>query len=421
MKITNSSSYNQIYKTNSKLQIKGNGESDNIKSQPEKQCPSQTLQAYNNISFSGKGILPIYYIEIDKSRKPQSILTKISYGEDESIKVRFGSEIITEYLSDENGDIEEERIRFFLKAYQDFLQKITDKNRKNAEFLASITQGRQGKPKESNIIYLNPEDEIRSSFLSSLSRHDEEDIVTSFFNGINDSDLRRKLAVGMKDAVSFDMETMKEIALSRTKKLMDLSKINGDYDLSDIELKEEMAEHIESLLSNFGTNIDIDEYIACSRKDDGTIDFNFAKKLFQLISYSEVFQPDKLVTHRCNILKSFMKTDAENSAKISSSIVDLASVYHIDDADFAFENIFMQSFNPQTCKFDEKAFQTLMELIPHILDATEDFSINSSEDLEEYKNTQVNLAKAYFYEIRNPRTGEINEKHLTPKEFLQRF
>ncbi len=395
----------------------------NIRNQSKSIWNPQFYQAYNQISFGKSKDTKVqhpYFILSDRDGNPSEILSKITLNSGEKHNLHISKDLIDRFIISKDGKIDYEALQKFISTYKTILQDITNKDDAVNEFLTAISKGESPSPKESNVSYMNPNDEAMESILSSLSCP-EEKFVYSFFNGIKNEQTRKMYA----DSLLRESEKMQKIkydkALSRTTQLFEICETQDGYDFSDIEIKIRFTKRLESIQSNFSSTYNqeiIPDIIKYSKSKNGHFNIDFAEALCQLISNTSSFLPDKLVSHRHNILQIFTALDSNHSKEILDTIVKLSSIIEIDDSDDDFEQILFNIFNPVTNKFDEKSANLLLELAPVIIDAAEDLQLETNEDYDNYRQTIINLFSKYFEQARDSQTGCIKPDVISPEEFI---
>lgn len=374
-------------------------------------CPLSSLQAYNNISFGISN--PSFYLVDKKNQNVRMVTSRITLDSGKLYKLNFDSELIDGYLLDENGGVDKQKLNGFVSIYKTILQGIVDEDSKQRDFLTSIVNGKEKSPKKQKILYLNPNDEARESILQTML-NPEADFLTTFFNGISNDGLRRDYAKDMLADCHQTDEMMQEQAFSRTTRLIDIF----GFDKSNLEKKIKFVTQLEELETNYSGECVVDDFIKESKSDNGEIDFKFANNLLRLIKNTPVYLPERLVSHRSEILKDFTSLEPEKSDEIAQAIIKLSSIYDVDDENTIFEEFFTQAFNPLTKKFDEEAFDLLMQAVGNVKIKFEDFHISNDIDLARLAQGEVDTINGYFELVRNPQTGSIISDPISPREYI---
>lgn len=376
-----------------------------------KACPLTTLQAYNSISFGQK---PVFYLMDKGANKEESLHTRVQLNSGKVYSLRLDSDIIDLYLSDD-GKLNNSKIESFVDIYKTVLQTIIDKEEQDNAFLTSIANGTQRSDKKSKVLYLNPQDEVKNVMISTLANK-EDDFLTTFFNGITNENLRKQYAQGILSECKHTDEASQQQALSRTMHIVDIF----GYDSSSLNSKIKFIERLEEVETNYSEDNLIEDFIEECKNADGSFDLKFADDLLKLIRTSSGFIPGKLISHRSSILREFMAKDSAKSEKIADAITAFSEIHEVDDCGETFENFFIQSFNPITNEFDEKAFQKVCEVVKKVSSVTDEMPLENDEDLEKIEQLEVELVSDYLTEIRDEKTGSIKENHISFEEFLSK-
>ena len=379
-------------------------------------CPVETMQAYNNVSFSSAST---FYVLDRKTQKPKGILNKISLDSGKTYDLRIDSDIISSHLSDKNGNIDNEKVKSFISVYEQVLGHFVSKSEKEIEFLNEIAYGSNKATKKSNLIYFNPNDEARQALLSTLMAT-EEDPLFSFFDKMENPVLRRDYARDILADYVITDDDFQDMALKGTLRIFDMSRTQNGYDLSDMDKKIKLVEMLEKLENEYSVDNIAQEFLDSVKDSEGKVDFAFANNLSKLIQNSGVFVPEMLVSHRAEILRNFANSDIENSDKIMQGITKLSTIYEVDDASDAFELMFEEAFNPLTLKYDEQAFKELYLIVANVVTATDSIGTCDEDEIDELIEQQVELVQDYFVEIRDENTGRIKKNHISPKEYLSK-
>ena len=374
-------------------------------------CPLSTMQAYNNVSFGQK---PVFFVLGKDAHQTESIHTKVKLDSGKIYSLKMDSDIIDLYLSD-NGKLNSSKVDSFLDIYTKVLQNIIDKEERDNAFLTSIANGTQKSPKESKVLYMNPNDEVKSVMISTLANKDD-DFLTTFFNGITNENLRKQYAQGVLSECKHTDELSQQKALSQT---MNIVNIFG-YESSSLDSKIKFVERLEDTDTSYAEDNFIENFINECKIQDGSFDFKFADYLLKLIRTSSAFVPGKLVSHRSTILKEYMAKDIENSDKVAESIIAFSKVHEVNDCGDTYENFFNQAFNPITSKFDEEAFGILCKAVKEVSSVTAEMPLETDEDLDRLEQIEVELVCDYLSEIRDGKTGCIKENHISFEEFLSK-
>lgn len=429
MKITNSFILskplinNNVSKTNS---VKN--DTSNQKTDSKLICPTELYQVYNNISFGSQAkIKPDissmekhpYFVLMDNQGNPSKIVGFIMLNSGGRTSLNINQDIIEKFLKDENGNIDNGKVQQYISVYQYILQDITTKDEEADAFLASILKGEQPSPKKSKVEYLNPNDEAAQSILSSLSVP-EDDFVYAFFNGIKNEEIRKEYASHILQQTDRTPDVRSEKAMNRTIIMLNICKTNDGFDFCNLPEKMKLVKTLESIQLNYCSDDSKDyaeEIINASKSEKGAVDINFAQALCRLITDTEIFSVDSLVTHRSGILKSFINMDNEHSSSIIQDIMSLSSLMEVDDENSSFEDAFFQAFNPKTQKYDSEAAALLLELVPFVMDKIEEMPLDSEDDYEKYVSMQNDIINGYFETVRDVQTGKIKQNHISPKDY----
>lgn len=379
-------------------------------------CPISTLQAYNGFGF---GAASTFYVLGKKNKNPKGILNKILLDSGKTYDLRIDPDIISSYLSDDNGIVDDKKVKDFVSVYEQVLAHFIAKSEKEMEFLNEIAYGSNKTSKQSNIIYLNPNDEARQALLSTLMAT-EEDPLFSFFDKMANPVLRRDYARDILSDYVITDDDFQDMAMKGTLRIFDMSKTSNGYDLSDMDKKIKLVEMLEKLENEYSVDNIAQEFLDSVKDSSGMIDFNFASNLSKLIQNSGVFVPEMLISHRAEILRNFVGSDAENVDKIMRGITKLSTIYEVDDASDAFELIFQEAFNPITDKYDEQAFEELYSIVANVVTATDSIGLCDENEVDALVEQHVDLVQGYFDEIRDENTGLIKRNHISPKEYLSK-
>ncbi len=400
---------------------------DIIKNSTPAICNQYFYQPHNNISF-GKANenpeLPSYLILKDNKRGSSKILGILTLDSGEKVTITLSKNIIEKFLTQNNGELDKNSIQKFLSIYKIILQEITNQENKEKQFLEAVAKGESPRTPIDNVSYLNPQDDLRNSILSSLSEP-SDNFIYSFFNGIKDDKLRQNFAKKFLSQYNQAPQSRFDKAMQRTSCVFEICKTQEGYDFSNIEQKIQIAIKLEDIKRNYGV-IDIEEdltsdIIQHSKDKTGKFNIGFAQALIELIKNSNSFIPDKLVKHRSDIINIFSAMDSNKQNEITDTIVKLSSVLEIDDTNNNFEAALIQIFNPVTGNFDEKAAELLLELAPLVTEATESLPIETKEDYSRYLQRQRKLIRDYFKIIRNDETGEIKQNSISPEEYIRQY
>ncbi len=379
-------------------------------------CPISTMQAYNGISFKAAST---FYVLDRKTRQPKGILNKISLDSGKTYDLRIGSDIISSYLSDQKGNIDNEKVKSFVSVYEQVLGHFVSKSEKEIKFLNEIAYGSNKTSKQSNVIYLNPNDEARQALLSTLMAT-EDDPLFSFFDKMENPILRRDYARDILADYVITDDDFQDMAMKGTLRIFDISRTQNGYDLSDMDKKIKLVEMLEKLENEYSVDNIAQEFLDSVKDSEGKVDFDFANNLSRLIQNSGVFVPEMLVSHRAEILRNFVNYDSENADKIMQGITKLSTIYEVDDASDAFELMFEESFNPLTLNYDEQAFKELYSIVANVVTATDSIGTCDEDEIDELVEQHVDLVQGYFIEIRDENTGKIKENHISAKEYLSK-
>ena len=430
MKISNNLTFNKLqnYKSAVSKQAvsKPFVQSDGINTSPA--VSAQLYQAYNNISFGQnnsdeKESVPSFFVIKDYAGTLQKIFCRITLDSGESRKINISQDTIDRFLKNEEGNINKEAFKQFVSTYTAVLQGIIKQDNDENEFLRAIVNGKSPSPKESNITYINPNDEVKSSLLSSLSEP-SENFVYAFLNSIKNEETRKDFAGFLSNALNEqfgNIEYQSGKAMERTINLFDICQNNDGFDFSNMQEKMEFAIKLEDIQWNYGCigNEGVSEDIIKHSKDEeGKFDIDFAWALCRLIKNADLFCPETLVSHRSDLLHIYTAMDSDNTEQIVDTMVKLSSIIQINDEDTRFESVFGQAFNNVTGKYDEKAAQLLLELAPLVNEATRDIPIDTREDFENYKKTKQNLISGYFKQAKDKETGKIKEDAMSPADYI---
>ncbi|MBQ3494262.1 MAG: hypothetical protein IJA69_02495, partial [Clostridia bacterium] len=380
-------------------------------------CPNSVLKAYSGVTF---GAASTFYVLNRKTQQPKGIFNKITLDSGKSYDLRIGSDIISSYLSDGNGNVDDNRVKDFVSVYEQVLGHFVSKSEKEMEFLSEIAYGSNKTSKQSNIIYMNPNDEARQALLSTIMAS-EDDPLFSFFDKMANPVLRRDYARDILSDYVITDDDFQDMTMKGTLRIFDMSKTSNGYDLSDMDKKIKLVEMLEKLENEYSVDNVAQDFLVAVKGTDGKVDFSFANNLSKLIQNSGVFLPEMLVSHRAEILRNFTNSDVENADKIAQGITKLSTIYEVDDASDAFELIFEEAFNPVTGKYDEQAFEELFSIVANVVNATDSIGTCDEDDVDELVEQQVDIVQGYFDEIRDENTGKIKKNHISPKEYLSKM
>lgn len=153
--------------------------------------------SYNNVSFgrnkeNDESGTPFFVLSNNKGNA-EKVFSEITLESGEKVNLTINKNIIDTFLRTRDGDIDVEALQKFISIYKTVLQDITHKDYIQKDFLTSIIEGRNKSSSKTNITYLKPEDEARESLLASIYKP-EEDFIFSFFNGINNEQIKIRYA-----------------------------------------------------------------------------------------------------------------------------------------------------------------------------------------------------------------------------------
>lgn len=400
---------------------------DIIKNSTPAICDPYFYQSYNNISFGQSHEIPeqpTYLILKDNKDCSMKIIGILTLDSGEKVTITLNKSTIEKFFIQNNCELDKNSIQKFLSIYKIILQEITTQENKEKQFLEDVAKGESPRTPIDNISYLNPQDDLRNSMLSSLSEP-SDNFIYSFFNGIKDDKLRQNFAKKFLSQYNQAPQSRFDKAMQRTSCVFEICETQEGYDFSNIEQKIQIAIKLEDIKRNYGV-IDIEEdltsdIIQHSKDKTGKFNIGLAQALIELIKNSNSFIPDKLVKHRSDIINIFSAMDSNKQNEITDVIVKLSSVLEVDDTNNDFETALVQIFNPITGNFDEKAAELLLELAPLVKDATESLPIETKEDYSRYLQKQRDLIIDYFKIIRNEETGEIKQNSISPEEYIRQY
>lgn len=386
-------------------------------------CNPQLYKAYYNVSFgkteSDNSQIP-FLLLTDKNQQPSKIVSKITLDSGETYNLDIDKNTIDRFLLSVDGSINQSALQIFLSVYKTILQELTKADDEELKFIMDVIKGENKSPKNTNVSYLNSNDEAVESLIGALSAP-VENFVINFFNGMQNEQLRKTYAIKFLSLRENILEEKYNKALNRTVCLFDICKTNDGYDFSDLERKLKLVSTIEEIQSNYGDAVPYDlshSIVEQSRFKNGKFDLDFAQTLTGLIYTTSVFMPEKLVSHRSSIIKSFSACDRANEKQIMDCMLKLSNIIEVDDTNQNFESAFSNVFNPVTGKFDEKAAALLLDLAKQVIDYTDDFPIKTKEDLEYTDRIAQNLIDGYFKKVRNKKTGNIIPGCISPKDYI---
>lgn len=425
-----SNNFNFLQNNFTQIHHKDNSSPNNqdiIKNSTPAICNPYFYQSYNSISFGESHEIPeqpTYLILKDNKGCSSKILGILTLDSGEKVTITLSKSIIEKFLTHNNGELDKNSIQKFLSIYKVILQEITTLENKENQFLEAVAKGESPITPIDNISYLNPQDDLRNSMLSSLSES-SDNFIYSFFNGIKDDKLRQNFAKKFLTKYNQVTQSRFDKAMERTSRVFEICKIKGGYDFSNIKQKIQIAIKLEDIKRNYGV-IDIEEdltsdIIQHSKDKNGKFNIEFANALIELIKNSNSFIPNKLVKHRSDIINTFSAIDTENKEEIIRTMTKLSSLFEIDDENDNFESVLIQAFNPITNKFDKKAATLILELVPLVKEATDDMPIQTDEDFENFLQKQLELIRHYFETIRDNQTGEIKQNYISPEEYINNW
>lgn len=396
-----------------------------IYKQTDSVCNPQLYKAYYNVSFGKKDFdnsqIP-FLLLTDKNQQPSKIVGKIPLDSGETHNLDVDRNIINRFLLSDDGSINQSDLQAFLSIYKTFLQELTKADEEEFKFLINIINDKNKSNKNTNVSYLNPKDEALQSLVSALSAP-YENFINSFFNGIENEQLRKDYAIKCLNHRKDFLDEKYTKALSRTICLFSICKTNNGYDFSDLNRKQKLVLKLEYILENYGgsdrKNIS-DDILNASRFAQGVVDLDFAECLCELITNSDLFLPEKLVSHRSRIIKAFTSLDKSNAKQIRDSLINFSSVFEIDDLNDNFEVLFSNVFNPKTGKFEEKAASLLVDITNAVIEYIEDFPISTQEDIDYCERVTNELITGYFQRVRDNKTGNIKNDCISPQKYLNK-
>lgn len=424
MRIYNNFVLNHQPNVYSKNINKSNSKSNhNVYKQTASVCNPQLYKAYYNVSFGktekDNSQIPFLLLTYE-NQKPSKIIGKIPLDSGEIHNLKIDRNIINRFLLSDDGNINQTSLQAFLSAYKTSLQELTKADDEELKFIKGIINGENKSPKTTNVSYLKSNDEAVESLMGALSAP-VENFVINFFNGIENEQLRKDYAIkylSQRDRVLGEKYTK---ALNRTVCLFDICQTKDGYDFSDLERKTKLVNTIEEIQSSYGDAVPYDlshSIVEEAKSKKGKIDLDFAETLTGLIYTTSVFMPEKLVSHRSSIIKSFTACDRANEKQIMDCMLKLANIIEVDDTTQIFESALSNVFNPLTGKFDEKAAALLLDLAKQVIDYTDDFPIETKEDLEYTDRLTQSLIDGYFNKVRDKNTGNIIPNCISPKDYI---
>ncbi len=392
-------------------------------------CDPEYYQAYNNISFgkkdekSAQASEKPFFALFDKTGSPLRIISEITLnsGEKRNLIIKRGT--VNKFLKTPDNKIDDETTVRFISECKNFLENEISENDALNEFLSAVASGKSANNKEKNITYFDRGDGLREAILPSLSISDQTQFIHTVFDRIVDEKAREDMAGYILDGCEKEDETgQNETAIRRCEYLFSLCKTGNGYDFSNLEEKRELVYEFERIKSNYGNSECGDiasEIIECSKSKDGRFDINFAKILCSLINNTKTYCPERLVSHRSDVIKGFTAKDKSHAKEIEEYMVKLSSVLEIDDEVPTFETAFLHAFNQKTGSFDKKAAGLLLEAAPVVLDLTEDIPIETEEDYMNYNKAKTDLLDMYFQEAKDGKSGKIKQNCISPAEYFK--
>lgn len=348
--------------------------------------PQLCAAYYNNISFSAKS-KPLYMLSPENR-----VHCRVPLNSGAASKLTLDPDMIDGILTDD-GSINENLLQKFLELYQSNLQDIIDDNAAKKDSLNAVIRREADKAENTNIEYVD------------------------FIRGISYNKVKEDMDRMLLDSLNIPREEMEKRALEKTFTYIEFFGKEAAFDLSTSEQKEEFVRNLGRLSGNY-PDIDIDDFISCVKDETGSVDFDYARNLYQFINTVPVYEPENMIKHHDSILKSFSAMDEKNSNAIMKSAIQLAYVFPVESDSKRFEDVFIEAFNPKTGKFDQNSFELLLKVVPAVIDKTESIEINSPEDLEFYNNCQISLIKGYFTEVRDEQNGCIPTDRISIEDYL---
>lgn len=345
-------------------------------------------QALNNISFgsSKEGGNNLIFI---KDKGGISVFMKFPFlKQDNLIPVHFDEHIVSNYLTDESGDIDADNLKIFSNIFQGFVMNGIKSNHKNylkySKLSNEIYEGNE--PRETEIF---DKDGIENlSFLAEkegIKANADQKRTSGELSPFKKRGLSKALADFHKN---YPFNKIKDKATSQTADIFSLSKTKDGYNFSNMEKKLEISRFLQYIKRDFGD----DEYkkiLEFLKKEGGEkeegLDLNYISILIMLASKQET---SDIPIKKLDCLLQKYGDDIGETANILSFCSGQISV---EDNDF--ENYFSKNFNSNTNKYSEKSAERFKDIVKEMQKLEIKVMEDPEIDDDEIFNASIKLDK----------------------------
>lgn len=375
-------------------------------------------QAANNINFTSNA----NFIALTRGKKgtPKGVIVQIPFEDGDRITLEFEQEEAKVFL-DKEGAIDNKTLKAFVEIYSEFYEKTKEKSQKERIFLLSVLNDNTS----NKLRAINPFNETKQALESSMGA-DADNYLETFLMNIRDKEERKNLASQCLKNCEDNFAKSSHTCAMEALYIISLSKNEDGLDLSNFETKTQIA----VIIANFNKRVNencFNTIIQNSKDKNGEFDISFCLKMTKIILHLfNLDEPKKMIEKLAKTLRKIEEKDPKNS---SETIVTLTKFIEDGALDFSDKSddisCFMNCFNPITEKYDKKAKELLEEFFEMLGYWYEENKPQDEMDLEyfeeNYKNISLKAIEEYFNSVRNPKTGEIKENHITPADFLENY
>ena len=403
-------------------------------------------QAMNNVHFGSTNKEDDSVVFIPNKKGDIFVFVDFSLGGQTcNMPVLFKKRTVDEFLSDEKGQITNEKLITFVNVFKGQFEEEVSANKRRYDECIEGSKGIEeleeqlGEIKENFDIESLDEDSIDFINEELMKKSKEEnDAISEAFENIENEDMFMSAAsklfpegIEQKRFMSFmagfyrnlDFKYYKEEALSSTENILSLSRTKSGYDLSNLEEKKTISDKIKFLVWDTGDNTIEKEKISTFIKNlflkSGSVDLDYVKDILSVLKAAgtavlEVEKTDKLLS------KCYEK-DPENKRGILESTVFFAK--RVNTNEDIFEKLVLKTFNPKTGKYSEKRAEKLMEFWNKFNEWMDKrFEIEDSYDNDLiYMDAQKEVTLKYIDEITDEATGEIKKDPISEEDFIKKM
>lgn len=375
----------------------------------EKIINPKYYQVANNINFTSK----IYYLATLTQKKAGSsecLTLRIPLKDSDSITLEF-SEKETALFFKKNEKLDKETLDFFVDYYMKHHKEKQAKYERDKAYLISVLNGEI----PNNTIAFNPIQNKIEAFKKAADAEPDEYLQT-LINNIADDNERCELASKLLEKCEEKYAKSTYTCAKEIIYLIALSKKGDKLDLSDIDIKTEIAIYVTELEEITSQNC-YDLIIEASKDSKGDFDLILCLYLSKiLINLFDETDIEAQIKNISSILKEISQKDQKHKNEAMNEFTTLIEKGVLNPNNKREANCFMICFNPKNNNFELEAAELLDELL-ELLDKW-CAQIYNFTDIKAISSKVIN---DYFNEIRNPQTGNLSTNHISPSEFLENY